>query len=723
MTMNQKKNENCVITLPRGGYLVETSEGYIQFGAPPETIKDTMTLPGGVPRIFILPELLFNPLKGISIAEMEFPLYYNFFVQKQRTTVICSPSQAGQMQAVLSESLFGPDDADFSHDYSNLSQIPDLQREYDYFRTMSLDEVVKIIVFENNEARAGELCVRIDEAGDYILEEEGSVIAHVPGIVKYTPRYSIGKRLHEPYLPPLFGLTCLGSSSGFDPNENTSGFILWINHHGIMIDPPVNTTEWLLDSNVSPKFIDSIILTHCHADHDAGTMQKILEEHRITVYTTETVLESFLRKYAAFTGFPRSYLRTLFTFQPVKIDLPLFIHGGTFHFFYTLHSIPAIGFTASFQGKTIAYSSDHNNNPELHKKLLDEEIISPARFSELESFPWDADLIYHESGMPPLHTPLACLYGLPIEVQKRTIVYHIPEGDMRPGTALSHAHFGIENTQVLETPAPPFEEAYQMMSLFRNMDFFRHMTIRDAQDFMANIRKKHYNKGDVIIEAGSPAEEFFMIQHGNVSILDNNGNVKKIFGTYDYFGETALVRDNPRSATVIAETDVLLYLIEKEKFLHFVRGTEYETIILRLAENRDHEVWNLFSMSPALSICTPTQKTWLESMLQPEARCGSGTLIREGDDIETIYLVRKGIVQVERNGVIVGILESGGLAGSVSDLYSRQPSTYTFTHKGDLSLYSIKKKIFLHFLENNPGLIMKLAYNFRERSTNGDHRV
>ena len=52
------------------------------------------------------------------------------------------------------------------------------------------------------------------------------------------------------------------------------GFIIWLNHFGIMVDPPVNSTEWLLDSNVNPKFIDSIILTHCHADHDAGDLSE-----------------------------------------------------------------------------------------------------------------------------------------------------------------------------------------------------------------------------------------------------------------------------------------------------------------------------------------------------------------------------------------------------------------------------------------------------------------
>ena len=101
------------------------------------------------------------------------------------------------------------------------------------------------------------------------------------------------------YEAPEFGVTCLGPSHGFDPKDNTSGFIIWVNRRGIMVDPPVNSTEWLRSANVNPKLIDHIILTHTHADHDAGTFQKILEEFPVTIHTTETVMDSFIRKYTA----------------------------------------------------------------------------------------------------------------------------------------------------------------------------------------------------------------------------------------------------------------------------------------------------------------------------------------------------------------------------------------------------------------------------------------
>ena len=124
-------------SLPRGGYLADTAAGYIQFGSPPETIKDTVRLPGGVPDIFVLSNDMFDWIKGISIAEIEFPIYYNFFIKKKKTFIICSREQFSRMKRVLQEAVFGPQSFDISIDYDPLvdrKKIPDIQSEMNFFR-------------------------------------------------------------------------------------------------------------------------------------------------------------------------------------------------------------------------------------------------------------------------------------------------------------------------------------------------------------------------------------------------------------------------------------------------------------------------------------------------------------------------------------------------------------------------------------------------------------
>lgn len=721
------KGETLKKQLPRGGYLVNTPAGPVQFGSPPETIKDTMVEEHGVPQYFVLPNNFFNWIKGISVAEVEFPIYYNFFLKKRKTTIICTAEQYKRFKVALHESLFGPADFVPEKNYSDTSQSGEdredrvetasLKNEIAFFRNnMELPDLVDFIFLTEGKAEFDDLSVELTKAAKgeelFILRYKGDEYARVPASIGYRPTYDIGRRLPEPYIPPLFGVTCLGPSHGFDPTENTSGFILWLNRRGIMIDPPVNSTEWLVDSNVSPKLIDSIILTHCHADHDAGTFQKILEESKITVYTVPSVMESFLTKYSALTGVSKEYLQQLFTYQPVLINEPTFINGGKFDFHFSLHSIPTIGFRLQHHNISFVYSSDHNNDPELHKKFLDEGIITRQRYEELKSFPWDADLIYHEAGIPPLHTPVTVLDSLKKAVKKKIIVYHIANKDFPKKTNLRLARFGIEHTITIPVEAPKYEGAYHILSLLQHLDIFADIPVRKAREFLNIVDEEFFKKGEQIVQKGTVGDKFYIIRSGNIAVLGDDLESRKIYGVYDYFGEVALLANSPRSADVVAETDVAVYTIKKEEFLHFIRGTDLERTLRRLTKIRDSETWNILSSSPIFRILTSTQKTHLESMLHRRTIDKPGTLVSSGEPFDRVHIIREGAVEVYKNGSTLATLGKGDFIGSMGKIHRDEASPFTFKNTTPLSEYMIRKEEIFSFLDKNPGLIMKLSDSF-----------
>jgi hypothetical protein len=184
--------------------------------------------------------------------------------------------------------------------------------------------------------------------------------------------------------PPSFGVTVLGNSHGFDKNGSTSGYVLWVNGRGIMIDPPPYSSATLEREGIRPQMIMAIIITHCHADHDAGAFQKVMTGSRVAIITTPTIYMSFIRKYSALSGLRPTLLRHSHRHRPAIVGQPLRFQGATFYFTYTLHTIPCISFKVKWRGKSIVFTGDHMNIPDVIDSLeakVSLEVIQTCLFA------------------------------------------------------------------------------------------------------------------------------------------------------------------------------------------------------------------------------------------------------------------------------------------------------------------------------------------------------
>ncbi len=102
----KKKGET--IPLKRGGVVVKTKLGWIQFGIPPETVKDSLNLGIDVPTFYVVPSVRFDKKTGINVAEFEFPAYFNYFVKKKKINLICSKEAFEAIRIIFQETLLGP---------------------------------------------------------------------------------------------------------------------------------------------------------------------------------------------------------------------------------------------------------------------------------------------------------------------------------------------------------------------------------------------------------------------------------------------------------------------------------------------------------------------------------------------------------------------------------------------------------------------------------------
>ncbi len=704
--------DGIITSLPRGGYLVDTSAGYIQFGSPPETLKDTIFLPLGVPKIFILPMEHFDPKHGMSVAEIEFPIYYNYFLKKQKTKVYVHKDHIPNLEIVLNEAVFGPKDVDVKDEVvmTEKAYVPNLKSEMEFFRAnRKLEDMVDILPLEESIDIEKVKIIRQND-GSFKVYDDGKFLVDVPAKIKFSAIYSLGATLKEPFNPPQFGITCLGPSHGFDPYQNTSGFIIWINKVGIMIDPPANSTLWLKDSNVNPKLIDSVILTHCHADHDSGTFQKILEETKITIYTTPTIMASFIRKYSALTRISPNKLSDMFYFYPVKLNQHYNIHGAIFSFFYTLHSIPTIGFHFNYRNKTFIYSSDHLNDPSIIKQLYEKGVIDEKRYNNLINFPWNKDIIYHEAGIPPLHTPISYLNSLPYEIQKKITVYHIAEKDFPKDTHLKLAKFGIAETVYPDIEKHKYEEAYQILDVFSRIEIFNDLPFDRIKDLLLIVKKMNFKRGEYIIKKDTDPDYFYVIVSGNVSISGlNDADIKdKIYTTFEYFGEAAILTNEKRKADVIALTSVEAYAIDKTSFLKLIQGTAIETKLIQLTKIRNELSWKVIKANNFFKNLSSYQVTQLEQLCKIREFDEGEVIIKNKTIQEFIYLLIEGEVEVNERKIIKN---TGEFVGDICSLYENTPTINTYKAKNMVKLYEFEREKIIKFLKDNPGIMMNILFS------------
>ena len=123
--------------LPRGGTLVEGPNFRIQIGSYPETIKDTMKLEKGVPNLYLLPDDLFDTHLGVSNADMEFPVYFNYFIKQQKCRIICHSHQVKPVVRVLREAVVGPFHMYLEEEYPDGAEsygFPELRKEMRFYK-------------------------------------------------------------------------------------------------------------------------------------------------------------------------------------------------------------------------------------------------------------------------------------------------------------------------------------------------------------------------------------------------------------------------------------------------------------------------------------------------------------------------------------------------------------------------------------------------------------
>jgi CRP-like cAMP-binding protein len=131
----------------------------------------------------------------------------------------------------------------------------------------------------------------------------------------------------------------------------------------------------------------------------------------------------------------------------------------------------------------------------------------------------------------------------------------------------------------------------QKIDLLKKVPMFSNLSNRQLIEIAKHAQQVSVKEGTVLAEQGRKGWEFFFIVEGEAQV-EKDGKAIRRLASGDFFGEISLIDQEPRTATVTAETNMMLLVVDTRSFDHLLEtipGLQGKIILalcryIRLAE-------------------------------------------------------------------------------------------------------------------------------------------
>ncbi len=106
--------------------------------------------------------------------------------------------------------------------------------------------------------------------------------------------------------------------------------------------------------------------------------------------------------------------------------------------------------------------------------------------------------------------------------------------------------------------------------ILTRMPLFRTLSDREILRLLQVTVIRAYRDGDLIIREGEVGEDLFIVLAGEVKVKKGDTELARL-APGEHFGEMALIRNQPRSATVVSNGDSELIVLSRSEFFEILR--------------------------------------------------------------------------------------------------------------------------------------------------------
>lgn len=114
------------------------------------------------------------------------------------------------------------------------------------------------------------------------------------------------------------------------------------------------------------------------------------------------------------------------------------------------------------------------------------------------------------------------------------------------------------------------EEIMERLLALQRVSLFAHLSLEQLEIVNRLLQPARFIEGEVIVREGEPGSELFILVEGEVAIYKAWNTPaeerRAIMGPGAYFGEIAILDNEPRSATIVATEDCRLFTLDSARF-------------------------------------------------------------------------------------------------------------------------------------------------------------
>jgi CRP-like cAMP-binding protein len=206
-----------------------------------------------------------------------------------------------------------------------------------------------------------------------------------------------------------------------------------------------------------------------------------------------------------------------------------------------------------------------------------------------------------------------------------------------------------------------------VVETLRRVPLFAQLGPDELQRVAAMARERPYPRNSVIVFENDPGDALFVVAAGQVKVVlvgeDGREVILAVLGPGDFFGELALIDDEPRSAHVIAMDDARLLVLRRDDFHQALEA--HPRIALGLLRALSRRLRRADDKIGALVLLDVYGRV-ARALLELASDAGSGDLVQGithatlaqmiGSSRETVSrtlgdLAERGLIAVSRDGI------------------------------------------------------------------------